>query len=86
MESSAGNNTNYLFYIAKIASDGTTVTALSATETYLDTNSGFVQAFPISGTVQLNANESVEVYLKRITNPSQAKINIDVYSLNMAIK
>ncbi|MFV8324303.1 hypothetical protein [Flavobacterium sp. ZS1P14] len=86
VESSSGSNTNYLFYIAKIASDGTTVTALSATETYLDTNSGFVQAFPISGTVQLNANESVEVYLKRITNPSQAKINIDVYSLNMAIK
>lgn len=86
VESSVGNNTKYLFYIAKIASDGTTVTALPATETYLDTNSGFVQAFPIMGTVQLNANESVEVYLKRITNPSQAKINIDVYSLNMSIK
>jgi hypothetical protein len=86
VESSAGNNTNYLFYIVKIGSDGTTVTALPATETYLDTNSGFVQAFPISGTVQLNTNESVEIYLKRITNPSSAKINIDVYSLNMAIK
>jgi hypothetical protein len=86
VESSAGNNTNYLFYIAKIASNGTTVTALPATETFLDTNSGFVQAFPITGTVQLNTNESVEVYLKRITNPSSAKINIDVYSLNMAIK
>jgi hypothetical protein len=86
VESTAGNNTNYLFYIAKIGSNGTTVTALPATETFLDTNSGFVQAFPITGTVQLNTNESVEVYLKRITNPSSAKINIDVYSLNMSIK
>ena len=86
MESSAGNNTTYLFYIVKIASDGTTVTALPATETFLDTNGGFVQAFPVTGTVQLNTNESVEVYLKRITNPSQAKINIDVYSLNMSIR
>ena len=86
VESTAGNNTNYLFYIAKIASNGTTVTALPATETFLDTNSGFVQAFPVTGTVQLNTNESVEVYLKRITNPSSAKINIDVYSLNMSIK
>ncbi len=86
LESTSGNNTNYVFYVAKIATDGTTVTALSATETFIDTNGGYVQAFPITGTVQLSTNESVEIYLKRITNPSSPKINIDVFSLNITLK
>lgn len=86
VETSAGNNTNYVFYIAKIATNGTTVTAIPASETFIDTNGGYVQAFPITGTVQLNTNESVEIYLKRITSPGTPKLNIDVYSLNMTIK
>ncbi|MFH6970388.1 hypothetical protein [Flavobacterium petrolei] len=83
--SGATGNTNYVFYLVKIGTNGTTVTPLQATETFIDTNSGFVQSFPISGTVQLNTNESVEIYLKRITNPTSPKISIDVYSLNISM-
>lgn len=83
---SGNNNTHYVFYFVKIASDGTTVTALPATETFIDTNGGLSQAFPVSGTVQLSTNESVEIYLKRISNPSSARTNIDVYSLNLSMR
>ena len=83
--SAATGNTNYVFYLVKIGTNGTTVTPLQATETFIDTNSGFVQSFPVSGTVQLSTNESVEIYLKRITNPSSPKISIDVYSLNISM-
>lgn len=83
--SAATGNTNYVFYLVKIGTNGTTVTPLPATETFIDTNSGFVQSFPVSGTVQLSTNESVEIYLKRITNPSSPKISIDVYSLNISM-
>lgn len=78
-----GSNTDYVFYFVKISSTGT-VTALPETETYIDTNSGFIQAFPITGTITLAENESVEVYLKRVTTGT--KLNIQVYSYNMSLK
>lgn len=83
--SSAQNYTNatYVFYIVKITTGGAVV-ALPETETFIDTNSGFVQAFPITGTVSLNTNESVEIHLKRINTGT--KINVNVYSLNMSLK
>lgn len=78
-----GTNTDYVFYFVKVGATGT-VTALPETETYIDTNSGYIQAFPITGTVLLAENESVEVYLKRVT--SGTKINIQVYSYNFSLK
>lgn len=84
IESTSGTNAIYLFYIAKRASNGTTVTALPETETYIDTNSGFAQAFPITGTVTLAQDESVEVWVKRINTGT--KINIDTYSFNLSVR
>ncbi|MES2747893.1 MAG: hypothetical protein V4648_05920 [Bacteroidota bacterium] len=84
IESSGGTNANYVFYFVKIAADGTTVTPLPETETFIDTNSGFVQAFPITGTVVLLENESVEVYLKRVNTGT--KIAVQTYSYNLSLK
>jgi hypothetical protein len=79
-----GSNTNYVFYFAKIGANGTTVTPLPETETFIDTNSGFTQSFPISGNVFLNKDESIELHLKRISTGTTIKI--DTYSFNLSIK
>jgi hypothetical protein len=81
---SSGTNVDYVFYFVKVGTDGTTITALPETETYVDTNSGFIQAFPITGTILLVENESVELYLKRVTNGT--KINIQAFSYNLSLK
>ena len=83
-EVSGGTNATYVYYITKISTNGTTVVPLPETETYIDTNSGFVQSFPITGTVSLNSNESIEVHVKRINTGT--KIYLDVYSLNLSMK
>ncbi|MFV5694585.1 hypothetical protein ACM55G_03975 [Flavobacterium sp. LB3P122] len=83
-EVSGGSNATYVYYIAKISTNGTTVVPLPETETYIDTNSGFVQSFPVTGTVSLNSNESIEVHVKRINTGT--KIYLDVHSLNLSMK
>ena len=82
----AGNpsNATYVFYIAKIGSNGTTVTALPETETYIDSNSGFTQAFPITGSVSLAKDESVEIWLKRLNDGT--RINLNTYSFNVTAR
>ena len=84
IESTSGTNATYVFYFVKVGSNGSTITPLPATETYIDTNSGFTQAFPISGSVTLAQNESVEVWLKRVNTGT--KINVDTFSFNMTLK
>ncbi len=84
IESTSGSNAVYVFYFVKVGSNGSTITPLPATETYIDTNSGFTQAFPISGSVTLAQNESVEVWLKRVNTGT--KINVDTFSFNMTVK
>lgn len=81
---SSATNVDYVFYFVKVGTDGTTITALPETETYVDTNSGFIQAFPITGTILLAENESVELYLKRVT--AGTKINIQAFSYNLSLK
>ncbi|MFN7099320.1 MAG: hypothetical protein ACK4M4_02945 [Flavobacterium sp.] len=84
IETTVGTNAVYVFYFVKVGSNGSTITPLPATETYIDTNSGFTQAFPVSGSITLNQNESVELWLKRINTGT--KINIDTFSFNMTLK
>lgn len=83
-DQSGGNYTTYVFYIAKIAANGTTVTALPETETYIDTNGGYTQSFPITGTVSLAKDESVEIWLKRL-NPGTSR-SISTYSFNITAR
>ena len=86
VETTSASNANYVFYFVKVGTDGTTITPLPETETFIDTNNGTgtVQAFPISGTIVLAENESVEIYLKRINTGT--KINVRTYSLNLSLK
>ena len=81
---SSGTNTDYVFYFVKVGSNGSTITPLTETETYIDTNSSFIQAFPVSGTVILAENESVELYMRRLNTGT--KRDIQVYSYNLSLK
>lgn len=85
LEITGSTNTQYVYYLAKVSTPatGSVVTPITATESFTDTNSGFVQGFPITGTVQLATGESIEVYLKR-TNTGN-KITMGTYSLNLSI-
>ena len=80
-ETSGGNYTTYVFYIVKISANGVTAIPLPETETFLDTNSGYTQAFPITGSVTLANNESVEVWLKRLNNGNGRTINTLSFNL-----
>ena len=84
IETTSGANTTYVFYFVKILADGITVVPLPETETYNDTNSGFIQSFPVTGSVTLNKDESVEVYLKRLI--AGPKTNINTYSFNITVQ
>ena len=80
-ETSGGNYTTYVFYIVKISANGVTAIPLPETETFIDTNSGYTQAFPITGSVTLANNESVEVWLKRLNNGNGRTINTLSFNL-----
>lgn len=74
---------DYLFYFVKWNAAGTTSTILSNTETYIDTNSGYVQSFPVTGTVTLSAGEFVELCAKRISGTDKT---LTFKSYNMSMK
>lgn len=80
---SGTGNTEYVFYFTRVLADGTTTNQLVATETLIDTNAGYIQAFPIQGSVYLNTGESVELWVKRINSNTQ---NFRVRSFSMSIK
>jgi hypothetical protein len=71
----------YVFYIMKIGATGTLIPQI-ASETYIDANAGYIQAFPIQGTVQLDVNESIEIWVKR-TNSGTT--NVILKSMNLSI-
>lgn len=78
----ATTNTDYHFYFVKIT--GSTVTPLSETTTYTDTKTNSViSTIPVSGTVTLAKNDSVELWLKRLSNGNP---QIEVVSYNLSIK
>lgn len=63
-------NTTYVFYIMKIPAAGGT-SAVTASETFIDTNAGYVQSFPVQGTVMLDTGDSVEIWVKRLNAGGQ---------------
>ena len=66
----------------KVGSGGSLIPQI-ASETYFDANAGYIQVFPVQGTVQLDINESVEIWVKR-TNSGAA--NVVLKSINLSIK
>ena len=56
---------------------------LPDTETYVETSNTSVQIFPITGTIALLENESVELYLKRLNTGTRT--TLATYSLNLRL-
>lgn len=81
-DTSSSTASEYVFYIMKVGSGGSLIPQI-ASETYFDANAGYIQVFPVQGTVQLDINESVEIWGKR-TNSGAA--NVVLKSINLSIK
>ncbi|KIC01268.1 hypothetical protein OA88_15045 [Flavobacterium sp. JRM] len=75
-------NTEYIFYFVRIPAAGGTDPQISS-ETFIDTNAGYVQSFPIQGSVMLNTGDSIELWIKRNNANTQS---VTVRSFNMTIK
>lgn len=80
--SSGGTNTDLLFFFVKFTSAGVG-TIVTSSETFLDTNSGYVQSFSVTGTVQLAAGEYVELHGSRINGTNKT---LTFNSYNMSIR
>lgn len=78
-----GGLSDYLFFFVKWNAAGTTSTVLTNTETYIDTNSGSIQSFPITGTVTLSTGEYVELCMQRISGTDKT---LTFKSYNMSLK
>lgn len=74
---------DYLFFFVKWNAAGTTSTMLSNTETYIDTNSGNVQSFSVTGTVTLSVGEYVELCAKKLSGSDKT---LTFKSYNMSLK
>ena len=79
-DTSSSTASEYVFYIMKIGASGTLIPQI-ASETYIDANAGYIQAFPVQGTVQLDINESVEIWVKR-TNSGTTNVVLKSMSLS----
>lgn len=75
-------NTEYSFFIMRIPSAGGTDPQV-ASETLIDTNAGYIQAFPVQGTVFLNSGDSVELWVRRVNSSSQT---FRVRTFNLTIR
>jgi hypothetical protein len=75
--------TDYLFFFVKWNAAGTSSTILTSTETYIDTNSGNVQSFSVTGTATLSAGEYVELCAKRVSGTDKT---LTFKSYNMSMK
>lgn len=80
-DSGGSGLSDYLFYFVKW--NGATSTVLTNTETYIDTNSGNIQSFPVTGTVTLNTGEYVELCVRRISGNDKT---LTFKSYNMSLK
>lgn len=75
-------NTELVFFFMRIPAAGGTDPQTS-TEAYIDTNAGYIQSFPIQGSVYLNTGDSVELWIRRVNAGGQT---FTVKSFNMTMK
>lgn len=76
-------NTDYIFYFQRFNSTGTLVSKVTASESFIDANSGFIQNIPILGNVQLDSGDYIELYSERIAGNDK---NMTIRSLNMTMR
>jgi hypothetical protein len=82
-DSGGSGLSDYLFFFVKWNAAGTISSILTSTETYIDTNSGNVQSFPVTGTATLSSGEYVELCAKRISGSDKT---LTFKSYNMSLK
>jgi len=80
-DASGTGNTEYIFFIMRIPAGGGTDPQV-ASETFIDTNAGYIQSFPIQGTVFLNTGDSVELWIRRNNTGGQV-FTVKSYSLSI---
>ncbi|WP_199758388.1 hypothetical protein [Flavobacterium microcysteis] len=79
-------NTEYAFFIMRIPAAGGTDPQV-ATETIIDTNAGYIQSFPVQGSVYLNTGDSVELWIRRLNQGTGTTAQtFMVRSFNMSVK
>lgn len=73
--------TDFLFFFVKYSSAGV-ASIVTSSETFIDSNSGYVQSFPVSGVVQLSAGEYVELHGARL-NGSNKTLTFNSYNMSI---
>jgi hypothetical protein len=74
--------TDFLFFFVKYTAAGVG-SRVTSSETFIDSNSGFVQSFPISGTVQLSEGDYVELHGVRLNGSNETLV---FNSYNMSVR
>ncbi|MBG6060363.1 hypothetical protein IWX83_000126 [Flavobacterium sp. CG_9.1] len=81
-EAAGSGVTDYLFFFVKFTSSGVP-SIITSSETYIDSNSGFMQSFPVTGIIQVNAGDYIELHAARLTGTDKT---LTFRSYNMSIK
>ena len=82
MQVGGSGTTDFLFFFVKYTAAGVG-SIVTSSETFIDSNSGFVQSFPITGTIELATGEYVELNGARINGTNKALI---FNSYNMSLR
>ena len=81
-EAAGSGVSDYLFFFVKYSTSGQP-SIITSSETYIDSNSGFMQSFPVTGTVQLNSGDYIELHAARLTGADKT---LTFRSYNMSMK
>lgn len=81
MQVGGSGTTDFLFYFVKWTSAGIPTFVVSS-ETFIDSNSGFVQSFSVTGTVELSSGDYVELYGQRI-NGTNKTLTFNSYNMSL---
>ena len=74
--------TDFLFFFVKYTALGVP-SIVTSSETYIDSNSGFMQSFPVTGIIQVNSGDYIELHAARLTGTDKT---LTFRSYNMSIK
>lgn len=73
--------TDFLFFFVKFTASGVG-SIVTSSETFIDSNSGYVQSFPVTGIVELSAGEYIELHGARL-NGTNKTLTFNSYNMSM---
>lgn len=80
--SANGGTSDHIFFFVKFNSSGT-ATVLNSTETFVSTDSSQAINLSLSGTVQLNSGDYVELHMARIAGETSKVLTIKSFNMSM---